>query len=152
MMKGSSMMRTGVLAVWSATIAVSLAGCGGGNRPYPVHGTITYEDGQPARELAGGSVTFNSEELRKSATGAIQEDGSYRLTTVAKNDGAIPGHYKVMIVPPSASTGTDREKMSTLMLKRVIDPRYESLKTTDLKADVGAKDNDIPLQVRRARH
>ena len=34
--------------------------------------------------------------------------------------------------------------------KKIIDPRYESLKTTDLTADVEAKNNEIALKVRRA--
>lgn len=141
-----------LLAVWVAWTTLILAGCGGGaNRPYPVYGKITYEDGQDARELAGGTVTFNSEELHKSATGNIQEDGSYRLTSIDKDDGTVPGHYKIMILPPVVSGGGDRDRAAPVVRKRVIDPRYEKLKTTDLQADVAAKSNDIPLQVRRVR-
>ena len=129
-----------------------LAGCGGGpDKLFPVRGVISFEDGQPARELAGGTVTFDSEELHKSATGKIQDDGSYQLTSVKKNDGAVLGRYKVMIAPPAADGQDDRDRAAPVRMKPLIDPRYQSLKTTDLVVEVQAKDNDIPLMLRRAR-
>ena len=48
-----------------------LAGCGGKGL-YPVEGVVQYEDGSPARELAGGTVSLESVADRSNAAGNIQ--------------------------------------------------------------------------------
>jgi hypothetical protein len=97
--------RRGLLLGLAAVIAFVAAGCAGPNDAYPVKGTVLL-DGQPATELAGGTVTFDSAELHKSASGEIQADGTYQLSSLTKNDGAIPGTYQVTVSPPeTAATG-----------------------------------------------
>ena len=129
---------------WPALVAVAVAGCADPNRPYPVNGTVVFEDGEPVREAAGGMVTFNSAELKKSAVGEIQPDGTFRLTTTRQNDGAPPGRYKVTVMNPLA-----REDLGRPAPRRVVDRHYESLQTTDLEATVEPKTNDILLKIKR---
>jgi len=118
------------------------AGCGGGaDSPSPVHGTV-YLDGQPATELAGGTVTFNSEELQRSASGEIQADGTYRLSSVKKDDGAIPGKYQVTVSPPEGSGSGERAR----------GPRAKPLafrQPENLEVTVERKTNDIPIRLQR---
>jgi hypothetical protein len=118
------------------------AGCGGGAGMYPIHGTV-YLDGQPAKELAGGTVTFNSEELHKSASGEIQADGTYRLGSLTKDDGAIPGKYQVMVSPPEVSGAGERGSRGP-GAKPVSFHGPENPEVT-----VERKTNDIPIQLHR---
>ncbi len=85
------------LAVGSAV----LPGC---NRTHfnvaPVHGRVTIA-GKP---LVQGNVMFapiakaDEENPGKPAFGRIQPNGDYRLTTFAKNDGAVVGKHWVTII------------------------------------------------------
>ena len=59
----------------------------------PVSGKVTYK-GKPVPK---GTITFHSDGGRM-ATGEIQEDGSYSLTTARPGDGAVAGHHRVSIV------------------------------------------------------
>jgi hypothetical protein len=74
-----------------------LAGCGGDDlgRRYPVSGRVI-RLGQPVTK---GTVNFPPAEAAKgrAATGAIQPDGSYTLTTQDPGDGALAGDYRVVI-------------------------------------------------------
>ena len=55
-------------------VVLSSAGCGGGRKLYPVEGMVVDEDGKPAVELAGGTVSFESVEDRSNASGQIRPD------------------------------------------------------------------------------
>lgn len=76
-----------------------LVGCGPPGLE-KVSGKVTYDDGStPVGEFA--VVGFESidgthaEGQGKSASGNIKPDGTYTLTTIAKDDGAYVGEYKV---------------------------------------------------------
>ena len=120
-----------------------LTGCASGL--YPVRGTVVFDDGQAARELSGGFVTFQSLESEVSSQGAIQPDGSFALSTQAEDDGAFPGRYRVLVTPPARHT-SERSAPPPL-----IDRRYGDLQSTDLEATVEPKRNEVRLRVRRAR-
>src|SRR5260370_28377297 len=126
----------------SARVALGAAGCNGANSPYPVQGTV-YLDGQPAKELAGGTVTFNSNELRKSASGQIQADGSYRLGSLKQDDGALPGNYEVTVAPPEVAAGGERGGRRRLAPPLVFEGPKEREVTVERRA------NDIPIQLHR---
>jgi hypothetical protein len=78
--------------------AFSLAGCGG-VKLHPVEGIITYADGTPMP--GGGYITFTpvDEDLKFSARGIIQEDGTFKMGTHKEGDGVPEGTYRVAIVP-----------------------------------------------------
>jgi hypothetical protein len=79
-----------------------VAGCGSDNGGMvPVTGHVTWE-GQP---VTTGNITFTPAEVTKSArlaTGQIQSDGSFAMTTLKQGDGVLPGTYRVAIssAPP----------------------------------------------------
>ena len=124
---------------------VALAGCGGGDRPYPVHGKLVYKDNdQPVKELAGFDVTFTAEK-GKTARGTIGADGTFRLTTTRADDGAYPGQYKVTVTQPHPNP--ERRVKG----KPVVDLVYEDPQKTDLKATVEAKDNTFTFPLRRLK-
>lgn len=126
-------------------LILMLAGCNTANQPYPVHGTIVDASGKPVTELAGGSVSFSSEELKTSSSGKIEEDGTFRLSTLKENDGALPGKYRVTISPPDVGTGETKKP------KQVIDPRYENAENSALEATVEQKNNEVTLTVERLK-
>jgi len=127
-------------------VVLGASGCGSANRPYPVKGTVLYEDGAPARELAGGSVIFTSEEMHVSASGNIEEYGTDRSTTQKNDDGAPPGKYLVAVVAPEVGADERGGRRNV----NVISDRYADPQKSGLTATVEPKDNDIPLTVRRA--
>ena len=125
--------------------ALVAAGCGGGpNTPYPVRGTV-FLDGEPAIELAGGTVMFTSSELKKSAHGEIKADGTYALGSASANDGAIPGKYEVTVSPPETSRQSERVKSkSAVKGAAFIQPK-------NLEVTVERQANDIPIHLKRKK-
>jgi hypothetical protein len=127
----------------AASTMLLLAGCHSGM--YPVRGTITFDDGQQASQLAGGFVTFQSVDGQVSSQGAIQPDGSFRLSTQSENDGALPGRYRVLVTPPPHH-GDERQQAIPL-----VDPQYSDPRTSTLEATVEERANEVQLRVKRAR-
>jgi hypothetical protein len=63
---------------------------------YPVKGRVLLADGNP---LNGGSVRFIPEVGGLPASGKIEMDGSFSLTSPRDRAGAAPGEYKIRIEP-----------------------------------------------------
>lgn len=98
----------------------------------PVSGKVTY-NGQPVTK---GTVTFESDK-GQAATGEIQPDGTYRLSTFADKDGAVPGHHKVMIIANDADpTLMPGSSPGYKPPKGLIPKKYGALETSGLDADV----------------
>jgi hypothetical protein len=109
-----------------------------------VSGQVVYADGQPAADLVGSDVVFTSESV--SSSGVIDGEGRYTLTTHREGDGALPGTYKVVIVPPPPLAADD-PKLKPKMPRRPLPSKYTKPTTTDLSATVEAKSNDITLTI-----
>jgi hypothetical protein len=132
------------------------AGCGGPANKYDavVTGTVTIDG-----ELApSGTVTFHPvAKDGKIATGRIYPDGSFSLRTgqgdLRDSDGGtvVPGEYIVTImvaVPPPAPTSVvGGPPVSGPLL---IDKRYVSRDTTDLRATISEGDNIVHFDLERA--
>lgn len=90
-------------AMLGALALVVSSGCGSDSpKTVPVTGTISY-NGQP---LTSGTVMLIPQEGGYGATGQIQADGTFQLTSFKPNDGAAPGTYKVTVqVFPDESAG-----------------------------------------------
>ncbi len=91
---------------WKLALAACLfvlavhPGCGSGSAPKTigVSGKITYQ-GKPLTE---GTIVFHPLKPAdgypsRPATGQLQSDGSYQLSTFAPGDGVVPGEYAVSI-------------------------------------------------------
>jgi len=84
--------------------AVLFSGCGDGRlSTAPVKGIVTC-DGKP---VTSGSVSFspvveggNAASGARPASGAVQPDGSFVLSTYEANDGALVGKHIVWYTPP----------------------------------------------------
>jgi len=106
-----ALARPSSLAAALSTLALLFLGGCGKSRPEPpktfeVTGTVLGADGKP---LTGGLVEFRSAgDKPVSATGRIQPDGSFSLSTIAGEQnvpGAVAGTHKVTVVPPPPDTG-----------------------------------------------
>lgn len=80
---------------------LTFTGCGGNES---VDGTVR-RDGEL---LATGKVIFSPIAGGKLAFGAIQPDGTFRLTTERANDGAVAGQYRVMIASGGSAKGGEK--------------------------------------------
>ncbi len=109
-----------------------------------VQGKVSY-NGQPVTK---GTITFQSDG-GQTATGQIQPDGTYQLSTFDPNDGAVAGHHQVMIIAndgdptlmPGSSPGYK-------VPKDLVPKKYGDVKTSQLDATVAAdkKDYDFDLK------
>ncbi|MHC5538828.1 hypothetical protein ACYOEI_11460 [Singulisphaera rosea] len=93
-------MRFGTAA--TMTVALSLlplcAGCSSssasqGASTLPVKGKVMFK-GQPLKK---GTITFEPDGAGKDASGQIQPDGTFVMTTYTKDDGAVVGTHRVAI-------------------------------------------------------
>lgn len=134
--------------VWSALL-VATVGCGGANRNEvaPVRGLVTL-DGTPYTQ--GGSVVFHPETPCKMATGRIQADGSFEMTTYTAGDGAAVGKHKVTVFPrPLEIVDELAEENLTKGTTSPIPNRYASASTSGLVFDVLAgRTNEFPIELK----
>jgi hypothetical protein len=136
------MTRREALLAGISLCAGTLAGCTA-RRPstVAVHGRVTYHD----RPLSRGTVTFVPLHPGPPATGQIQGDGQYALTTFRAGDGAVPGSYAVVViaVPDLSGRLPDEPNLPAPLL---IPRKYASHRTSELVFDVVA--GDKPLDIR----
>jgi hypothetical protein len=100
-----------------------------------VRGKVTY-DGRP---VPNGTITFIPTS-GPTATGEIQSDGSYTLTTSRSGDGAVLGQHKVVIVAMQDMSGRLPEERVALP-PPIIPEKYTSIATSDLRAEVQEGEN-----------
>ena len=126
-------------------LLLGLAGCGAKQMPLgKVSGVVTH-DGQP---VSSGVVHFLPE-AGPAATGKLDEQGRYRLTTYQANDGAVTGHHQVFFTPivPEAEF-TDAEYVANTAKPAEI-PRdflpddYLAPATSGLTAEVKSGSNQV---------
>lgn len=80
---------------WLLLVIVPISGCNQSDNPktYPAKGKVSYR-GQP---IASGLVLLTPVDSGHAATGNLEKDGTFQLTTFQKNDGAVPGKYQVAV-------------------------------------------------------
>lgn len=114
-------------------------------KSFPVEGKVTFKGGGDAKELAGYGVTFESQEQKVSASGEVQADGTFKMSTFTEGDGAVPGKHKVAITPKPP----ELDKPSP---KPLIDLRYADPAQSGIEVEVKKeKTNPITIEVERAR-
>jgi hypothetical protein len=122
--------------------AALLPGCGGSPfRTAPVHGTITYR----GQAVATGTITFVPDRPGPTASGAIQKDGSYELSTDGQT-GAIPGDYTVMIISLGSTIGVLPEQRNPLP-PMLLPEKYSNNRRSGLTAIVTDGNNVIDFHL-----
>ncbi len=120
-----------------------LTGCG--SKTYPVDGQVVFEDGAPARELAGYYIMFQAEDGKTGATGLIKPDGSFSVGTFNEGDGALRGKQRVAIAPPAPEVHKPRLPLS-------IPARYGDFNTSELEVEIKPQSNQLKIQVERLKN
>lgn len=124
-----------------SVVAILLAGCGG--KPSQVSGTVTL-DGKP---LERGTVGFTPANGGMRASGVIENDGTYTLTT-NRDSGLEPGEYMVTVVSrepgPPATTGPPAPG------PYITPQHYAAEATSGLKFTVERGSNTIDLELTAA--
>ncbi len=128
---------------------LGLVGCGS-DTPHvvPVKGKVSYQ-GKP---LTSGTVMLVPDGDGFGATGQIQPDGSFILTSFKQNDGAAPGKYKVTVeVFPEATAGGPATGLPGMEFgageKPPIPTDYANVATTKLRALVNDGPTELDLQL-----
>lgn len=121
---------------------VLFSGCG--KKTYPVEGEVVFDDGTPAKELAGYHVMFQSLEHKASASGIVRADGSFTVGTMQDGDGSFLGPQRVALAPPAFELGKPR-------IPLLIDAKYGTFETSPLEAEIKNERNKITLKVERKK-
>ena len=126
--------------------AVFVAGCGPKfnttppPKVYPVKGKVLLASGHP---VSGGIITFHPHaRVGTDASGEIGPDGSFQLTTIVKNDGALPGSYTVSVNPYF------KDGRQTKVPVNRIPTKFAAPETSDLTAEVKAEDNNLTIELK----
>ena len=128
------------VSIWAVEALVvftlaALPGCGrSGPKTVSVSGKVTYK-GKP---VSKGNVVFQPVDLPKGrpfrpSRGELREDGSYRMSTFSRDDGPMPGKYRVII--RSLVSGPTPENPAAPYIWAV-PRRYTDTKTTPLEATI----------------
>jgi hypothetical protein len=114
-------------------------------RTYPVRGKVVLAGGEP---LAGAVVTLHPKDPPgNEALGYVETDGTFKMGTFAKEDGAIPGRYVVTVEPLANRTPGGKAKPNALVAR--IPRRYWGPETSQLEVEVKAQDNELaPFHLR----
>jgi hypothetical protein len=98
---------TGILL---ATLPVT--GCGSsGPTTIPIRGEVYYK-GAPLKDVPQGLVHYIPKSADgRQASGRLQPDGSFVLTTFQSGDGVVPGEYDVVVSAYSARAELSREQV-----------------------------------------
>jgi ribosomal protein S12 len=126
-----------------ALLFPTLVGCGNGKlKTYPTRGKVVFADGTPVKV---GTIECKSLQHGVQATGTIQLDGTFALTTYVEGDGAVAGSHQCVVVQFIQTENIPNYKPSTL---GVVNRKHASYSTSGLHFDVSATGpNEIKIEV-----
>jgi hypothetical protein len=128
-----------ILAV--AMMAWLTNGCAG--KTAPVNGHVKFKDGGDVSALAGHTVMFQTEADRISASGDVEPDGTFKVSTYGHNDGAVPGRHQVAISPPASPPDAPPPKP-------ILPKKYNDFGTSGLTVEIKPGANNIELELDRS--
>ena len=114
-------------------------GCDRGPKTYPVSGLVSFPDGTP---LSSGFVELVPKAGGASGRGSIGKDGKFVIGTFESADGAMEGHYDVLVVQHiSPATRRMARKLGDVhkdhdKTNRVVAKKYSSRSSSDLECTV----------------
>jgi hypothetical protein len=116
----------------------SISGCGAKNAGtlaelIPVKGKVTF-NGQP---LTIGTIRFEPDDFGRPASGKLQSDGTFVLSTLKEGDGVVAGHHVVSI------SNFDMKSKEGALLRQ-----YFKTSKTKLEADVSAQHTEFTFDLK----
>lgn len=128
-----------------ALVVLLAVGCAQSDNPktYPVTGKVTYR-GKP---VVSGMVMLTPVESGHAATGNLEKDGSFKLTTFKKDDGAVPGKYQVAVQAfPAEGAGLPGAEFAGKAPP--VPMKYMSPASSGLTAEIKTSDNQLDLSLK----
>ena len=122
---------------------VLLAGCNSGR--CTVTGTVTYEDGSPVE--AGSVIGEATVDGKLVAVQGTIKNGAFTWGGAKEGDGALPGHYKVIVVPISLSEYQLGQGMTP-----AVDGKFGKYETSGLSFEVKPGKNEFPIKVTKPKN
>jgi hypothetical protein len=126
-------------------LAILAAACTTSDNPktYPVKGKVTYR-GKP---VTSGMVMLTPQDRGHAATGDLDKDGIFGLTTFKKDDGAVPGKYQVAVkVFPSEGAGLPGAEFAGKAPP--VPLKYMNEASSGLTAEIKAGDNHLEFALK----
>lgn len=134
------MKRSAFWALSLSAVCVLVAGCGSDTDR--VAGTVKYSDGTP---LTRGTVNFEGD--RASASGKINEDGSFAMSSLSEGDGVAPGEYRVYISGTEGDMVYDEATRKYSSPPPLVDAKFSNPATSGVTATVpGTESLDIVVE------
>lgn len=119
-------------------VIASLVGCGGSERPstIPISGRVTI-NGQPPGE--NGRLHFQPIQVaagyaKRPAGGSFTAEGTYRVMSWEPDDGLVPGHYTVSLMPSDPANTK-------------IPAKYREAATSGLEVDVPIDESQVEYNI-----
>lgn len=124
-------------------VLAALAGCG--TKTHPVRGTVVYKgDGKPVQ--GGVTIWFESTTPPYDrASGVVEKDGTFYLSTVRDGSGAIQGEHRTRFEPAVPYAEANAEAA----LAKTMPPRYREYRTSELKQVIQPGQNEFKIEVER---
>ena len=121
-----------------ALVIAGLTGCGGSDRPktIPISGLVTINGKAPGES---GKIFFTPTKAaegytNRPASGSFNAEGSYRVMSWTPDDGLVPGHYTVGILPVD-------------LAKTSVPTRYHQSATSGLELDIPVDQGAIEYNI-----
>jgi hypothetical protein len=145
-------------AILGSIVLLTCLGCDdpGLPRRYPVSGKVTYK-GTPVEK---GRISFVPETAEGRPASGQVENGQYTLTTLAPNDGAIPGKYKVTVLAQEIDTSEMQAiakggqfhhdkafAKATKAAKPLVPSKYSLVETSGLEREIKAQSNSLDFDL-----
>ncbi|MCU0711477.1 MAG: hypothetical protein MUC43_05425 [Pirellula sp.] len=130
-LKAPSQTKPTFLFLMCVLFVVSVVGCNRGPKIVVAEGTVQFEDGSPV--VVGTVETKSLQYEGVQATGKIERDGSFKLTTFVDGDGAAVGEHQCVIVQFVMTEGLTGHQPST---QGVINPKHRNYSTSGLRFTV----------------
>lgn len=123
------------------TSSFAVVGCGPSpTAVHPVTGKVVV-DGKPALGVQVAFVPLTKPaDIDVNPTAATTKDGTFKLTTRAKDDGAPAGNYKVLLAWTVQDGPAEDPRF-----RKLLPGQYANSDATPLKAAVQAGPNELPV-------
>lgn len=120
---------------------VLLVAGGCGSARCSVTGRVTYDDGSPLDEgNVAGEATIDGKLV--AVQGNIQKDGSFTWGSDKPGDGALPGTYRVVVLPRALGDSEMAQGMVP-----AVDSKFTRYETSDITFEVKSGRNELNINV-----
>lgn len=150
-------MKTRLAVVALAAVGLLAAGgCGTkGPKLYKITGVVKYSDGSPLVVPEGGiaTITFSPADtttdpkegqLRKAASGRVEEGGKFDMMTIKPGDGVAPNRYKVFITALKKMAANPHDPAN-----RFVPDKYASPETSGWEITVDRARSDVEFVIEK---